>query len=102
MERQQRRRKPAQPADPEPFSAQNDPHRPLPAHVRVVSGAFDESLEVAGMTVSSVHQMLAPDLEGAGAAYALVDGRMVPGSHRLRAGETLELTPIVGEKGAAA
>jgi hypothetical protein len=102
MERQQRRKKIAQPAPPELDPERSGPARPLPAHVRVVSGAFDESLEVAGMTVSSVSQMLAADPEGAGAAHALVDGRLVPGSHRLRAGETLELTPIVGEKGAFA
>jgi hypothetical protein len=100
MERQ-RRKKIARPAERELFPERSEPPRPVPAQVRVVSGAFDESLEVAGMTVSSVQQMLAPDLEGQG-AQALVDGRLVPGSHRLRAGETLELTPIVGEKGAAA
>ena len=102
MERQQRRKKTAPPAPTEIDPTPHEVVRPMPASVRVVSGAFDESLEVAGLTVSSVYQMLAPDLEGAGAAHALVDGRMVPGSYRLGAGQTLELTPIVGEKGATA
>jgi hypothetical protein len=96
-----RTRKKALTEAPELIPAAPAPPQPVPAHVRVVSGAFDESLEVAGLSVSSVYQMLAPDLEGAGAAHALVDGQMVPGSYRLCAGQTLELTPIVGEKGAA-
>ena len=99
MERQQRRKKQPTQEAAELFSAPPEPSQPAPASVRVVSGAFDESLEVAGMSVSSVCQMLAPELEG-GTAHALVDGHAVPAGYRLRAGQTLELTPIVGEKGA--
>lgn len=100
MERQ-RRRQAVQAVEPELAPAQPALPEPVPAIVRVVSGAFDESLEVAGMTVEAIARMLAPELGPDGLVHALVDGRRVSRTHRVAAGETLELTPIVGEKGAA-
>jgi len=97
----QRRKQVARSIEPELEPAQLPLPEPAPAIVRVVSGAFDESLEVAGMTVEAVARMLAPDLGTEGPVNALVDGARVTRSRRLAAGETLELTPIVGEKGAA-
>lgn len=97
-ERRRPRPRPRAPLEPPPAAPASDP--PPPARVRIVAGAFDEPMAVVGMTVNAVLQMLLPDHPVGHGAFALVDGQAVRGTHRLLAGQTLQLTPLVGQKGA--
>lgn len=67
--------------------------------VQVIWGSTVESLELTGMRVGEVFQMLQAPFNIAPAVAALVNGDPVDAEHQLCAGDELEFTRPAGEKG---
>ena len=72
-----------------------------PGTVQVISGASVQAFPIAGMRVEHARGLLGTILRLDPQGPVLVNGRPVSSTHRLEAGDILELVHHAGEKGAA-